>query len=85
MVIFILHSSFSILHLNAQKITVQGPTRVAVGEQFQLRYVVNTTDVKNFHIGNVPDAFDVLMGPSTSTQQSFSFVNGHTSQQSSIT
>ena len=69
----------------AQKITVQGPTHVAVGEQFQLRYVVNTTDVKNFHIGNVPDAFDVLMGPSTSTQQSFSFVNGHTSQQSSIT
>ena len=69
----------------AQKITVQGPTRVAVGEQFQLRYVVNTTDVKNFRIGNVPDAFEVLMGPSTSTQQSFSFVNGHTSQQSSVT
>lgn len=69
----------------AQKITVQGPTHVAVGEQFQLRYVVNTTDVKNFHMGNVPDAFDVLMGPSTSTQQSFSFVNGHASQQSSVT
>ena len=65
----------------AQKITVQGPTHVAVGEQFQLRYVVNTTDVKNFHMGNVPDAFEVLMGPSTSTQQSFSFVNGHASQQ----
>ena len=69
----------------AQKITVQGPTHVAVGEQFQLRYVVNTTDVKNFRLGNVPDAFDVLMGPSTSTQQSFSFVNGHASQQSSVT
>ena len=69
----------------AQKITVQGPTHVAVGEQFQLRYVVNTTDVKNFHMGNVPDAFEVLMGPSTSTQQSFSFVNGHASQQSSVT
>ena len=69
----------------AQKITVQGPTHVSVGEQFQLRYIVNTTDVKNFRIGNVPDAFDVLMGPSTSTQQSFSFVNGHTSQQSSVT
>lgn len=69
----------------AQKITVQGPTHVAVGEQFQLRYVVNTTDVKNFHLGNIPDAFEVLIGPSTSTQQSFSFVNGHTSQQSSVT
>lgn len=69
----------------AQKITVQGPTQVAVGEQFQLRYVVNTTDVKNFRLGNLPDAFELLIGPSTSTQQSFSFVNGHTSQQSSVT
>lgn len=69
----------------AQKITVQGPTHVAAGEQFQLRYVVNTTDVKNFRLGNIPDAFEVLIGPSTSTQQSFSFVNGHTSQQSSVT
>ena len=69
----------------AQKITVQGPTRAAVGEQFQLRYIVSTTDVKGFRIGNVPDAFDVLMGPSTSTQQSFSMVNGQTSHTSSVT
>ena len=74
-----------VIEAQAQKIHVQGPTHVAVGEQFQLRYTVNTTDVKNFRIGNVPDAFEVLMGPSTSTQQSFSFVNGHASQQSSVT
>ena len=69
----------------AQKISVQGPTHVSNGEQFYLRYVVNTTDVKDFRIGNVPDAFEVLMGPSTSTQQSFSIVNGHTTHTSSVT
>ncbi len=66
-------------------ITVQGPSHVAAGEQFQLRYVVNTTDVTGFRVGNIPDAFDVLMGPSTSTQQSFSMVNGKTTHSSSVT
>lgn len=71
--------------VSAQKITVQGPTQVANGDQFYLRYVVNTTDVKGFRLGNVPDAFEVLMGPSTSTSHSFSMVNGQTSQSSSVT
>lgn len=66
-------------------ITVQGPTQVAAGEQFYLRYVVNTTEVKGFRMGQVPDAFEVLMGPSTSTQQSFSFVNGQSKHTSSVT
>ena len=69
----------------AARITVQGPTRVAAGEQFQIRYVVNTSDVKNFRMGNVPDAIEVLYGPSTSSQQSFSIINGKTSSQSSVT
>ena len=44
------------------------PSHVAVGEQFRLSYTVNTNDVKDFGIGDIPDAFDVLMGPSrTST------------------
>ena len=72
--------------VQAAKIAVQGPTRVAAGEQFQIRYVVNgTSDVKNFRMGNVPDAIEVLYGPSTSTQQSFSIINGKTSSQSSVT
>ena len=57
------------LALQAQGIRVEGPTAVYNGEQFQIRYVVNTTDVKGFRMGNTPDAFEVLMGPSTSTQQ----------------
>lgn len=73
------------MSVGAQNIKVEGPTAVYTGEQFQLRYVVNTTDVKGFRIGNVPDAFEVLMGPSTSTQQSFSMINGKTSHTSSVT
>ena len=73
------------LGLKAQNIRVDGPTAVYNGEQFQIRYVVNTTDVKGFRMGTPPDAFEVLMGPSTSTQQSFSMVNGKTSHTSSVT
>jgi hypothetical protein len=73
------------MSVGAQNIKVEGPTAVYTGEQFQLRYVVNTTDVKGFRMGNVPDAFEVLMGPSTSTQQSFSMINGKTSHTSSVT
>lgn len=73
------------LGLQAQSIRVEGPTAVYNGEQFQIRYVVNTTDVKGFRMGNTPDAFEVLMGPSTSTQQSFSMINGKTSHTSSVT
>ena len=73
------------LGLKAQNIRVDGPTAVYNGEQFQIRYIVNTTDVKGFRMGTPPDAFEVLMGPSTSTQQSFSMVNGKTSHTSSVT
>lgn len=70
---------------HASPITVQGPSQVAVGEQFYLRYTVNTTDVKGFRLGTVPKAFDILIGPNTSTQQSFSMVNGSMSHTSSVT
>jgi len=61
-------------------LTVQAPNAVVMGNQFQLAYTVNTQKVKDFRIGNIAD-FDVLMGPSRSSQ--FSMVNGQTS--SSIT
>ena len=69
----------------AQQITGRAPSQVAVGEQFRLTYTVNTDDVSGFRAGNIPDAFDVLMGPSTSTQSSYQMVNGHTSSSSSVT
>ena len=69
----------------AQTLTGSAPTHVAVGEQFRLSYKVNTQNVSGFRAGNIPDAFEVLMGPSTSSQSSFQIINGHTTQSSSIT
>ncbi|MBR6828127.1 MAG: BatD family protein [Prevotella sp.] len=69
----------------AQTLTANAPTQVAVGEQFRLSYTVNTQDVSDFRVGDIPDAFEVLMGPSRSSQSSFQIINGHTSQSSSIT
>ena len=74
----------TIIPMMAQ-IRVSAPQQVAVGEQFRLQYIISTTDVKGFRAGSIPDAFEVLMGPSTSTQQSFQMVNGHTTQSSSVT
>lgn len=76
---------FSFLISAAQQLTGRAPSQVAVGEQFRLTYTVNTDDVSGFRAGNIPDAFEVLMGPSTSTQSSFQMVNGRTSSSSSVT
>ena len=78
---------FSLLfsHVVAQSLTGRAPSQVAVGEQFRLSYTVNTDDVKGFRAGNIPEEFDVLMGPSTSTQSSYQLVNGHMSSSSSVT
>lgn len=62
------------------KFTVQAPSTVVQGSQFQLAYSINTQKVKDFRMGSTTD-FDILMGPSRSSQ--FSMVNGETS--SSIT
>ena len=69
----------------AQTLTANAPSHVAVGEQFRLSYTVNTQDVSDFRVGDIPDALEVLMGPSRSSQSNFQIVNGHTSQSSSIT
>ena len=82
----VLISQFSFLISSAQTLSGRAPGQVAVGEQFRLSYTVNTDDAKGFRAGNIPtDAFDVLMGPSTSTQSSYQLVNGHMSSSSSIT
>ena len=72
-------------HVVAQTLTGRAPSQVAVGEQFRLSYTINTQDVRGFRSGRIPDGFEVLMGPSTSTQSSFQMVNGHTSSTSSVT
>ena len=71
--------------LLAQRLVANAPASVSVGDQFRLTYTVNTQSVSGFRVGTIPDAFEVLMGPSTSSQSSFQMVNGHTSSSSSIT
>ena len=86
-ILFILYTLF-FCHIvaQAQTLTANAPSHVAVGEQFRLSYTIDTQDVNNdFRIGDLPDAFEVLMGPSRSSQSSFQIINGHTSQSSSIT
>ena len=70
----------------AQSLTASAPRQVAVGQQFRLTYTVNSQDVSGFRVGQIPtDAFEILMGPSTSTQSSFQMINGKTTSSSSIT
>ena len=69
----------------AQTISVSAPQQVNTGEQFRVRYTIQTQDVKGFRGGEFPDGLQVLMGPSMSSQSSFQMVNGHTSSSSSIT
>ena len=71
-------SHFLILQAVAQNYTLTGEVEpvVHVGDNFKLRYVLNTTDARNFTLGNIPDAFDVLIGPNQSTSISTVIVNG---------
>lgn len=81
-------TTFFVVGLSAQAdditLTVQAPTTVEAGDQFRIRFTVNSQNVSNF---NAPDfkGFEVIYGPSTSRQSSFQIINGQTSQTSSIT
>ena len=68
-----------------QRLVGNVPSHVSVGEQFRLTYSINTQNVSNFRAGNIPEALEVLMGPSVSQQQSYQIINGHTSSSSSVT
>lgn len=83
---FLLCFFTSLSSLLAQTLTANAPQQVAVGQQFRLTYTVNSHDVSGFRVGQIPtDAFEILMGPSTSTQSNFSMINGKTTQSSTIT
>lgn len=85
MVFCTIHGLLFMGEVVAQTLTGRGPAQVSVGQQFRLQYTVDTQDASGFHVGQIPDAFEVLMGPSTSTQSSFQLINGKASQSSSIT
>ena len=71
--------------VHAQTLSVHAPSHVQTGENFRLTYTVNTQNVGEFHVGNIPEGLEIITGPYTSSQSSFQMVNGHTSSSSSIT
>ena len=82
---FLIVSFISLVAL-ADDVTLvtSAPSAVEVGNRFRVQFTVNTQNVSNFQ---APDfsGFEVVYGPSTSTQSSYQIINGHTSQSSSIT
>lgn len=75
----------AVLYSYAQGLTVSAPGNISVGENFRLSYVINTQDAGDIHIGNIPDAFEIITGPYRSSQSSYQVVNGHASSSSSTT
>lgn len=70
----------------AQNISVSAPSQVAVGENFRVRYKIDTQDVDNFRSNlQTTEGYEVIAGPSTSRSSSFQMVNGHTTSSSTIT
>ena len=64
--------------------TANAPEVVVSGDQFRLSYTVNTQKVRDFRAPSIKN-FEVLMGPSRSTQSSTSIVNGQVTSVQSIT
>ncbi len=75
----------SVLACYAQGLRVSAPSHVMTGENFRLSYVINTQDVGDIHVGNIPDALELITGPYRSSQSSYQVVNGHASSSSSTT
>lgn len=64
--------------------TASAPDVVVVGDQFRLSYTVTTQNVRDFRAPSIK-GFEVLMGPTRSTQSSVQMINGQTTSTSSIT
>ena len=61
----------------------QAPESVIAGQQFRLVYTINQ-DAKDLRVPDMPD-FEVLMGPSVSSQRSMQIVNGSVTHSYTIT
>ena len=72
------------MQILAQTVRLQAPGQCEVGRPITVRYIVDTQDVEDIQVGKF-SGFEVMFGPATSSQSSFTIVNGHTSQSSSIT
>lgn len=77
----------SCLNVMAQNYTIKGSVDPVVheNENFNLRYVINTTDVQGFSLGKMPDEIDILIGPNESRSVSVVSMNGHSQREETLT
>ena len=64
--------------------TANAPEVVVCGDQFRLSYTINSQKVRDFRAPSI-QGFEVLMGPSRSTQSSTQIINGNVTSTSTIT
>lgn len=82
--IFFILAVFSATMLPAQTVRVMAPDSVSAGDRFRVSYIIENCNLQDFQ----NEAFKgciVLSGPSTSTQSSYSIVNGKRTQTTSVT
>ena len=84
LIIIVLLCCNTVAALSQVRVTVQAPSEVIQGDRFRVSYVVNTSDVSDFKVGDFEGLVE-LFGPSRSQQSSFSMVNGKTTSSSSVT
>ena len=84
---YFLNILFALLGLvsYAQGLRVSAPSHVSTGENFRLVYVIGTQDASDIHMGNIPEALELITGPFRSSQSSYQVINGHASSSSSTT
>lgn len=68
----------------AQSVRIQAPDVCEVGRRVNISYIVDTQDVDDIQVGEF-SGFELLYGPSTSSQSSFQMINGKTTHSSTIT
>lgn len=62
----------------------EAPDAVVKGDQFRLTYTINSLDINDFRISSIR-GFEVLMGPTQSTQSYRQIINGNVSSSQNIT
>ncbi len=72
------------LYADDLKFETSAPDVVVVDNQFRLSYSVNSQDVKNFRAPDM-SPFEVLMGPTQSSQSSYQVINGSYTSSKSTT
>ena len=83
---FLLIMIFTVGTVWADKVTLtaEAPDVVVSGDQFRLSFTVNTQKGKDFRAPSIK-GFEVLMGPSRSSQSSTQIINGKVSSTSAVT